>query len=180
MINEEFARRIELEKRVATLASHSAGLLPSIAAERANAIDHPFLTVARERYDRVAAAAGVEPRDPFLDRRVVEFTLRLPGEQTFECGWPKILLRRAMDGELPATVAWRRGRDHLGVAFTHALVAQNRAEIRDRFPDCVDAIREYIDAESLAAIGRAVQDDPISRPLDVLNLLVLGDWLLRQ
>jgi asparagine synthase (glutamine-hydrolysing) len=180
LISEEFARRIGLGERLATLASHSVGLRPRIGAERANAIDHPFLTVGRERYDRVAAAAGVEPRDPFLDRRVVEFALRLPGEQTFEGGWPKILLRRAMDGQLPATVAWRRGRDHLGVAFTAALVTQQWPEIRDRLPECLGAVRDYMDAESVAAIGRAVQDDTIARPLDVLTMLVLGDWLLRQ
>jgi asparagine synthase (glutamine-hydrolysing) len=180
LISEEFARRIELGDRLATLASHSAGLLSSIGAERANAIDHPFLTVGRERYDRVAAAAGVEPRDPFLDRRVVEFALRLPGEQTFDDGWPKVLLRRAMDRELPHDVCWRRGRDHLGVAFTRALVAQRWPEIQERLPDHLGAVSAYVDAESLAAIGRSAREDTPSRHRDVLTTLVLGDWLLRQ
>jgi asparagine synthase (glutamine-hydrolysing) len=180
LIDEEFARRVELGERLATLASHSAGLLPSIGAERANAIDHPFLTVGRERYDRVAAVAGVEPRDPFLDRRVVEFALRLPGEQTFKHGWPKVLLRRTMEGELPAEVAWRRGRDHLGVAFTSALVSQRWEEIRDRFPEHLDAVRNYVDAESLATMGRVAEGDTPSRIGDVWTVLVLGEWLLRR
>jgi asparagine synthase (glutamine-hydrolysing) len=180
LISEEFAHRIELGERLATLASHSAGLLPSIGAERASAIEHPFLTVARERYDRVAAAAGVEERDPFLDLRVVEFAVRLPGEQTFSGGWPKTVLRRAMDGELPAAVAWRRGRDHLGVAFTRALVSQRWDEIRERCAASLDAVEGFVDPGALAAIRRALEGDEASRPLDVYATLVLGDWLARH
>ena len=143
LIDEDFARRINLSERLETLASHAVGFRTRVGAERVNAIDHPFLTIGRERYDRVAAAAGVEPRDPFLDLRVVEFALRLPGEQTFSSGWPKAVLRRAMDGELPDAVCWHRGSDHLGLAFTTAFVRQRWLEIRDR------------SAAALEQIGRA-------------------------
>lgn len=180
LIDEEFARRIEAAERLTTLASHSAGLLPSIGAERASAIEHPFLTVGRERYDRVAAAAGVEPRDPFLDLRVVEFAVRLPGEQTFDDGWPKVVLRRAMDGELPAEVTWRRGRDHLGVAFTSALVVERWDEIRDRSAANLGAVEGYVGREPLAAIRKALAGRSASRLLDVYAVLVLGDWLARH
>ena len=180
LISDEFARRIDLGQRLAALASHSAGYQTSIGAERASAIDHPFLTVGRERYDRVAAASGVEPRDPFLDLRVVEFALRLPGQQTFSDGWPKFVLRRAMEGELPAAVCWRHGRDHLGVAFTTAHVTQQWTDIRDRSELSLEAVKAYIDPESLKAIRCALEDDDAARALDVHTVLVLGDWLLRN
>jgi asparagine synthase (glutamine-hydrolysing) len=180
LISEEFAGRIELGERLATLASQSAGFLSSIGVERACAIEHPFLTVGRERYDRVAAAVGVEPRDPYLDLRVAEFAVRLPGEQTFSDGWPKVLLRRAMDGELPPAVGWRRGRDHLGVAFTSALVSQRWDEFRDRSAASLEAVEGYVDPQKLAAIRLALQSESVSRPLDVYTVLVLGDWLRRR
>jgi asparagine synthase (glutamine-hydrolysing) len=180
LINEDFARRIDLSERLETLASHSVGFRTCVGAERVNAIDHPFLTVGRERYDRVGAAAGVEPRDPFLDLRVVEFALRLPGEQTFSDGWPKAVLRRAMEGELPTAVCWRRGRDHLGADFTSALVTQRWREIQGRSAAVLEAVRGYVDPESLEAIRRAVGDDSPSRAIDVHTVLVLGDWLLRH
>lgn len=180
LISEEFAGRIEIGERLAALASHSVGLLPSVGAERAAAISHPFLTVARERYDRVAAASGVEPRDPFLDLEVVKFAARLPGEQTLSDGWPKVVLRRAMDGELPATIGWRRGRTHLGVAFTSALVAQRWNEIRDRSAATLEAVESYVDPGRLAAIRRDLSAGHPSRPLDVHAVLVLGDWLVRN
>ena len=180
LISEEFARRVDLGDRLDTLASHSVGFLPSTGAERASTIDHPFLTVGRERYDRVAAAAGVEPRDPFLDLRVVEFALRLPGEQTFSDGWPKVVTRRAMDGELPHSVCWRRGRDHLGAAFTTALVTQRWAEIQDRSTARLEAVRNYVSPGSLAEIHRALQSDTASREVEVYTVLALGDWLLHR
>jgi len=85
------------------------------------AILHPNLVVARERYDRLAGAMGIEPRDPYMDRRVIEFCLTLPSARLQSKGWPKMILRRAMRGLLPNDVIWRRGKEHLGWAFTQAL-----------------------------------------------------------
>jgi asparagine synthetase B (glutamine-hydrolysing) len=122
----------------------------------------------------------VEPRDPFLDLRVVEFALRLPGEQTFSDGWPKVVLRRAMDRELPDAVCWRRGRDHLGAAFTTALVTQRWPEIQDRSTARLKAVSDYVSPGSLAEIRRALQSDTASREVEVYTVLALGDWLLRR
>jgi asparagine synthase (glutamine-hydrolysing) len=82
------------------------------------------LIAGRERYDRVAAHYGIEPRDPFMDRRLWAFCLSLPADQFQDGGWPKILLRRAMAGYLPDAVRWRRGKEHLGATFTRALFGQ--------------------------------------------------------
>jgi asparagine synthetase B (glutamine-hydrolysing) len=128
IISPEFARRIDLAERLQRLDSHrSLGLLANYLTERAESIQHPYLTVGRERYDRVASALGIEPRDPFLDRRVIDFCVRLPGEQRLAGGWPKIILRRAMAGRLPEAVRWRRGKEHLGWVFTRALVGPTQA-----------------------------------------------------
>jgi asparagine synthase (glutamine-hydrolysing) len=78
---------------------------------------HPLLVVARERYDRLASALAIEPRDPFSDVRVLQFGLRLPAEQRQRDGWPKLILRNAMEGLVPNAVRWRRGKEHLGRSF---------------------------------------------------------------
>jgi asparagine synthase (glutamine-hydrolysing) len=52
-------------------------------------------------HDRGCAACGIEARHPFLDRRLVEYTARLPPEQIFRAGWDRIFLRRAVKGLLP-------------------------------------------------------------------------------
>ncbi|WP_323039920.1 asparagine synthase-related protein [Gemmobacter sp.] len=127
-----FARRAGLFD---SLRSFELGDRPrrmGFAEERIWSWPRSGLNVGRERYDRVASHFGVEPRDPYMDRRVVDFCLSLPFDQFQEDGWPKIIQRRAMAGLLPDAVCWRRGKQHLGMAFTQALM--------DHWPDWAAAI----------------------------------------
>jgi asparagine synthase (glutamine-hydrolysing) len=78
---------------------------------------HPYAIAGRERYDRVAGAIGIEPRDPYLDVRLLEFCLSLPIEQLHADGWPKMIQRRAMAGLVPDSIRWKLGRDHVGWRF---------------------------------------------------------------
>lgn len=123
----------------------------SFAEERIWAWHRSGIHVARERYDRVAAYFGIEPRDPFMDRRVSEFCLSLPMDQFQQGGWPKIILRRAMEGMLPDAVRWRRGKQHLGSTFTERLLAQWpnwEAVIREAQPALTGRVRAELFANS--------------------------------
>ena len=57
--------------------------------------------------DRVSMAHAVEGRFPFLDYRVVEFAATLPPRLKLRGLIEKYLLRRSMQGDLPAAIAWR-------------------------------------------------------------------------
>jgi asparagine synthase (glutamine-hydrolysing) len=80
-------------------------------------LTHPYLVQGRECYDRIASAAAIEPRDPFADRRVLEFLLSVPAKHLESDGWPKRLLRQAMAGYVTDAIRWRRGKEHLGWEF---------------------------------------------------------------
>ena len=80
-MSDAFADRIRLQDRLAKLNAHHWPGLVSYGEERVDTVIHPNLVVARERYDRVASVSAIEPRDPFLDRRLVEFCVSLPGKQ---------------------------------------------------------------------------------------------------
>jgi asparagine synthase (glutamine-hydrolysing) len=71
-------------------------------------LDDPLQSYAFTVLDRNAAAAGIEPRYPFWDRRLVQFCLSLPPEQKLDGGWSRLILRRAMEGVLPPVIQWRR------------------------------------------------------------------------
>ncbi|TLW93576.1 asparagine synthase (glutamine-hydrolyzing) [Saccharomonospora piscinae] len=61
-----------------------------------------------QRVDRVAGAAGLEARTPFLDLNVVELGLQLPARWKLSSGRAeKWLLRRAFEGWLPERLLWR-------------------------------------------------------------------------
>jgi asparagine synthase (glutamine-hydrolysing) len=177
-IDVEFARRVAVGERLRTLWAHQIGLLPHTGAERAHAIEHPYLTVGRERYDRVAAAVGVEPRDPFLDRRVLAFCVRLPGEQTLDGGWPKAVLRRATAGRLPDEVRWRLGKEHLGWAFTQALMGRHRELIRGEVEASLESLNGYVDPEARRQIRRCLLEEGGLPSLeDAYRAFYLGTWL---
>jgi asparagine synthase (glutamine-hydrolysing) len=120
MVAPEFANSIDLAGRRQGSKTVQSGGRFSVEKRR-QSILHPHLTAARERYDRVASANAIEPRDPFMDVRLIQFCLSLPVEQLQSDGWRKLVLRRAMHGLLPDTVVWRVGKEHLGWAFTLSL-----------------------------------------------------------
>ena len=152
LMNPALAKRVNLAARVEQ--NRSLGLVERIdfARTRAHALTPNHLVVGRERYDRTAAALAIEPRDPFMDLRVVNFCLSLPGSQLESGGWPKILLRRAMQSLLPDAVRWRRGKQHLGWTFTTRLL--------DYWPDwrnfrnkSADRVGAWLKPQKLAASG---------------------------
>jgi len=77
--------------------------------------------------DRNSMAHGIEARVPFLDHRLVEFSIALGDRHKLVGGDTKRVLRRAMDAILPPTVRDRR--DKLG--FTTPEEAWFRGPLRD-------------------------------------------------
>lgn len=174
-----FAQRIDLASRLETLAAHRhAGLLPDFCSERARDVLHPYLTVGVERYGRVASALGVEPRHPFLDRRVVAFCVALPGEQRLAGGWPKAILRRAMAGRLPDAVRWRRGKEHLGWACTTQLMGLAKQRLQLAIDENLDIISPFVDVDSLRRVDSANREScDAARVQNVHDVACLGVWL---
>jgi asparagine synthase (glutamine-hydrolysing) len=150
LIHPGFAESVQLSERLATLDSQgSPGFLCDYARERAEGVLHPYQTVGRERYDRVASALALEPRDPFRDRRVVDLCLRLPGAQKLDGGWPKAVLRRATTHRLPDAVRWRQGKEHLGWRFTVALMGGGAERLCATLVGSLDILKGYVDLGAL-------------------------------
>jgi asparagine synthase (glutamine-hydrolysing) len=181
-INPEFARRVNLADRLRILDGNRPFGLPSNERlERAQAIDHPYLTIGRERYDRVAASVGIEPRDPFLDTRVAAFCLRLPGGQKLDGGWPKAILRRATAGLLPDEVRWRRGKEHLGWSFTEALMEKSKDRVRQAIEENLPLVAPYVDMNATrAACGSCLSEGDMTQAENVYEVAHLGAWLSRH
>lgn len=60
--------------------------------------------------DKNAMRHAVETRLPFLDYRLVEFSLSLSGDFKIADGWTKHILRQAMTGRMPDSIVWRRNK----------------------------------------------------------------------
>ena len=129
--------------------------------------------------DRSAAAFQLETRYPFFDRRVIEFCLGLPEDQKFAGGWPRLLLRRAMDGILPPAIQWRTTKANLSPNFHRRFRAVDIAR-RDRFDGA--GLSRYLQpnrARELAARYGARGDghDTKVAALTLFRASIFAEWL---
>ena len=172
-VSADFARKFALSDRRNRFRQHIGNGMPIGAEHRTQSIRHPHLIVGRERYDRVASALAIEPRDPFLDIRLIAFCLSLPASQLQDGGWPKIILRRAMAGMVPSDVIWRRGKEHLGWTFTQAMLRHWKNSSPDK-----GKLAKYVSNSALSE-PRSRKPGEMDRERQ-FELLVLSCWLARN
>jgi asparagine synthase (glutamine-hydrolysing) len=91
--------------------------------------------------DKLAMAAGIEGRYPFLDHRVVEFGLSLPPNQRAAWGRLKLAPRRVLARHMPRRFAWRRKQ-----GFAVPIEEWFKASLKDR-------LHETISEEATAGDG---------------------------
>jgi asparagine synthase (glutamine-hydrolysing) len=60
------------------------------------------------RVDKVSMATSVEARVPFLDHRMVEYSMTIPHELKIKDGVPKYILKKAVEGIVPANIIERK------------------------------------------------------------------------
>lgn len=179
----DFVRRVHLPDRLQQLAAWTSPLPHWSTQEEAEQdLDHPYITVAVERYQRVAARHGVEPRHPFLDPDFLALCLTLPDRQRLHAGWSKAVLRRAMAGRLPNAVRCRRDKQHLGWTQNQALLAAHREELLARLDNHRDHLAPYVDAAALNGLGSAIRSGHADSATweSTFNVAQLGEWLARQ
>ena len=115
-------------------------------------LKRPLMQRIIETWEASAAAAGMELRLPFCDRRLMEFCLAMPATQKRRNGWTRVAMRRAMTGVLPESIQWRATKGNLGPGFDHGLL------VRDPEP------LERMISQDTGGIGRFV-DLPLSGPV---------------
>ena len=100
-----------------------------------------------ESAERIDAEMGLEERHPLLDRRLVEFALRLPESQRYRAGLSKVVLRRAVP-ELPPRIRQRRIKADFGAVMRTSLAVLGGAGF---FRSMTIATEGWVDGPMLAA-----------------------------
>jgi asparagine synthase (glutamine-hydrolysing) len=181
MIRADFARRIGLEERLR--AAELSG--PGYAAEAARYQHWRTLASARLAgiLDTLAASAGtvgVEVRDPFLDRPLIEFCLALPASQKIRQGVTRVVARHALAGLLPPEIRDRRGKARLDLMLGSALAVYGRDRLDRLMREAVGVLAPYVPADSVRRVHRGYVER--GAPLDVgraWRLATLTLWLRR-
>lgn len=60
------------------------------------------------RVDKVSMATSIEARVPFLDHRLVEYSMTIPTKFKIKDGEPKYILKKAVEGIIPHNIIYRK------------------------------------------------------------------------
>jgi len=175
IISNDFATRIDLESRLVRMhQTFSRGEEPDYAAETVRAI-RPTMTAGRERYARIAASAATEARDPFLDKRLVEFCAHLPGHLRMKNAMYKIILREVMTSRLPPEVAWGHRKPHVGWLFNQAIKKCLFEQGVLSADGLQESLRDYVDPAKFSEAWRSFRTHGYSD--EIGGALALSVWL---
>jgi asparagine synthase (glutamine-hydrolysing) len=175
LVSREFALAVDIEERFARMRQMSPrGWEDDYAVERCNVI-RPSVTAGRERYARLAAGMAIEARDPFLDKRVVDFCSRLPGRFRLRDGWPKAILRDLMAGKLPEEVLWGQGKPHLGWQFNAAITIEASKRGVLSVAGLQDSLMDYVDPAKLDEAWQSFHGSGDAEPIH--SAYTLSVWL---
>jgi asparagine synthase (glutamine-hydrolysing) len=130
-----------------------------------------------ETYAKETAGFSLERRFPFLDRRLIEFCLALPGEQKFRDGWTRAIERHALSGHVPAAILWRITKGTYQPQMEHALQRYERALIEDLLFADPQLIEPYIDVPALRDAYPALVRGVNGGLLRALRVALLALWL---
>jgi asparagine synthase (glutamine-hydrolysing) len=144
------------EVRLYAEAANNICALQKLEIERTN------LPALLRYEDKNAMWHSIETRLPFLDYRLVEMALSLPGSAKISDGWTKHVLRQAMSGKMPDSIVWRRNK--LGFEAPERLwFARHR-------PAMLEAVR------SSALLASLCRHDQLLRDFGTLDALT--QWRL--
>lgn len=175
-LDPQFVERIGLQDRYNANRLRGSSVTP-----RARRLQRRSLLTGRnatnfEVLDLVHAAAGIEPRYPFTDARLVEFSLAIPPTQKISDGWTRSIMRRSLEDLLPEEVQWRPWKTSVSEAFWNSLSAENDrvAQLYERPGQLAD----YIDPETLEVAHSDFKQEPASQDARALwRALSLSEWL---
>ena len=126
-----------------------------------------------------ATAVGVEPRFPFLDRRVVEVCLAVPPSQHLRDGLTRSYLRRSMAARLPPAILQRSSKARFGDNFVDSVFARDTDFVEHAIFEDAPGSADILDVKALQATYREAMRTPhLREPIapSFLRAVCLARW----
>ncbi|RQH01243.1 asparagine synthase (glutamine-hydrolyzing) [Natrarchaeobius oligotrophus] len=175
-LSPEFVDRTDLRSRYAAATATGTTLTRTDREWQWQSITAATNAANFETTDQIAAAFGIEPRYPFTDTRLLEFSLAIPPTQRLSNGMTRSILRRSLSDLLPDRVRTRPWKTMMNEAFWNALAEEEprlRALTADPGP-----LERYVDVVDLEAALERFDDRPTTRDARALwRALSLATWL---
>lgn len=179
-LRAEFARRTGAEDRLRTLGAERDRADLTVRERHLADLSSGLYPFALGVDDRATALFGIERRQPFLDRRLVEFCLALPAQQRMRDGWTRFVARRALAKVLPVEVAGRMSKADHSPNFNRGLLTADRDILEDVVLKMPRRLSEYVDSDALREIhGRYLARADNEDGFLLWRVAELGLWLRR-
>ncbi|MDJ0797075.1 MAG: lasso peptide isopeptide bond-forming cyclase [Calothrix sp. MO_167.B12] len=179
LINTDFAQRVGILKHRHELLKNIPAFAPSAKQQHLLSLTTGLYPYVMEVADKTSARCFLEPRYPFLDRRLMEFCLALPPEQKFRQGWTRAILRLAMNDILPPEVQWRVGKGRLNYNFDRKLLEVEQQTLKEVISK-PQAIEPYVNISVLRLAYERYSSQPQEIKDESMTLLIgmcLALWL---
>lgn len=178
VLRRDLVQRTGLEERLEARREEWRKGVQTARQDHWRRIDSPLVTQAIESVGAAASAFSIEPRHPFLDSRLVEFCLALPGRQTLRRGATRVVMREAMVGVLPEEIRWRQGKADLRAVIPHALGAAGSSVLGPVLEKEAEILSAYVDVAALRATCDRFAHTGVPRyALAVWKAVTFAAWL---
>lgn len=174
------ARRLDLEARIREAERHQRTRPRGARVQHVEQVASPRSVMVLEKLDAMAANLGLEFRDPFLDRRLIEFCLALPADQKLRQGRGRLVMRHAMAGRLPPLVQTRPGKADLNGGVARLIAERHRQRLDAMLEAAIPVLTPFVDPDALRRLSRRWRVAGAPRDVDLtLRVAMLGAWLSR-
>jgi asparagine synthase (glutamine-hydrolysing) len=127
------------------------------------------------RVDKISMATSIEARVPFLDHRIVEYSMRIPNELKLKGGETKYILKKAVEGIIPNEIIYRRKQGF--AAPVSEWLRGDWASFAEDAILCSPLVREgVLRAEFIRPLLRDHRERKINAGQNIWNLLNLALW----
>jgi asparagine synthase (glutamine-hydrolysing) len=153
LLSRSLAEAARLEQRVDATRSAVSAAEFSERLRHASTFkkDADGIATTQEEGSHIHAMGGGEARHPFYDVRLVQFCASLPSDQKLRMGYTRSILRRALRGVLPESIATRMTKGDLSENFMGVMAADRDGQIAVMFDRDRETLDGYFDASALRA-----------------------------
>jgi asparagine synthase (glutamine-hydrolysing) len=167
-----FVSRAQLADRVLGSVDDVGFARPSQAAQYAMIRQ----TMRPYALERVTSDGIADVRYPYLDRRLIEFSLALPLDQKVRTTETRSIVRRSFRGLLPETIRTRTTKAGPTEAFLRALTRQ-RAWVEHLFKEARTVELGYVDAAAMESALKRARHGILPNTVQLMKTLALEIWL---
>ena len=127
------------------------------------------------KVDRMSMATSLETRAPFLDARMMELAFSMPGELKIRKGTRKYILKRALEGLVPAGILHRK-KEGFSIPMKNWLRGELRPLMAELLAEDRVQARGLVEPSEVARLIREHCDQRENHAHVLFSLMVLEQW----